>query len=418
MLTTSPGVTPVERYDAIIIGGGPAGLFCAITAAGPGRKVLLLEKKPSAGRKLLISGAGQCNITHDGEIRDFTRHFGDNGDFLKHALMNFTNKALLDFFAEREMPLTVNKHGKFFPESLEAQDVLDVLLEECRQKDVIMRFGEAVRAVERKSGVFRVMTRSGAVDAGSLVIASGGQSYPGTGSTGDGYKLARRLGHALVLPRPALTPIHIRDNPMSDMARIAFKDMTISLYRDNRKMTEMTGHFIFARLGLSGPVVLNMSRFAEPGDVIRLSLVDPGEQVEFREWLMGKLEEHGGRTVKNILNERDIPERVITRVLELSGVALDLKGGALPKRDRNRIVENLLGLPLTVKDRGDFDIAMVTQGGVSLEEVDPKTMASRKVPGLYFAGEVLDVDGDTGGYNIQAAFSTGKLAGDSIAKGL
>jgi predicted Rossmann fold flavoprotein len=408
----------MERYDAIIIGGGPAGLFCAITAGGPGRKVLLLEKKPSAGRKLLISGAGQCNITHDGEIRDFMGHFGDNGKFLKPALMNFTNRALQDFFAEREMPLTVNKHGKFFPESLEAQDVLDVLLDECRRRDVIIRYGDEVRAVERKSGVFRVVTRGGSSEARFMVIATGGQSYPGTGSTGDGYNMARRLGHTLARPRPALAPIHIRDNPLSDLARIAFQDMTISLFRGEKKLREMKGHLILARLGLSGPVVFNMSRYAEPGDVIKLSFVDPGEQEELRGWFMKALEERGSRTVKNILNERDIPERIITRVLELSGVSLDLKGGALTKKDRNRILENLIGLPLTVKDRGDFDIAMVTQGGVSLEGVDPKTMASRKVPGLFFAGEVLDVDGDTGGYNIQAAFSTGKLAGDIIAGSL
>ncbi|QSZ66240.1 NAD(P)/FAD-dependent oxidoreductase [Methanofollis aquaemaris] len=401
----------------IIIGGGPAGLFCAVHAAGEGRQVLVIEKKKSCGRKLLITGTGQCNLTHTGEVAGFFDHYGDHGKFLRPALRGFTNRNLVAFFEERGLSTVTEPNGKIFPASRKAADVLSLLLEECRRMGVEIRCDEAVEEVAATEKGFTVRTGPSSYHADALVVATGGATYPSTGSSGDGYAMARALGHTVTAIAPALAAVEVRAHPFADLAGISFEDLSISLFRENKKVREQTGDLLFTHSGLSGPGILHLSRYITAGDVLRISFL-PGMT---RESLVGDLVEktasNGNRLVRTILNDYPLPERFIRKLLEAAGVAADLTSAHLDKKARNRIITHLIEWPLTVQALSGLDEAMVTRGGVSLDEVDQKSMASKLVPDLYFIGEVLDIDGDTGGYNLQAAFSTGFSAARAIARG-
>ncbi|NYT07952.1 MAG: NAD(P)/FAD-dependent oxidoreductase [Methanomicrobiales archaeon] len=399
----------------VIIGGGPAGLFCALQAAGENRRVLVLEKKPSCGRKLLITGSGQCNLTHDGETAEFFAHYGDHSPFLRPALRGFTNRDLVAFFGERGLPVNVEAGGKIFPVTKRASDVLAILLSECARRGVEVFPGQAVRKVSRADGRFFMETGTESYRADAVVIATGGASYPATGSTGDGYRLARELGHTVTEIAPALTPVMVRDYPFPDLAGISFENLPISLVRTGKKVRQASGDVLFTHTGLSGPGILDLSRFILPGDVLKVSFLPGRDQEAARKQVTDALSASGPRQVKTVLAGLPLPERFVRRLLERSGIAPDLTCSHLPKRARQEIIAALTGYPFPVLRLGGFDEAMVTRGGVALHEIDPKTMESTIVPGLFCIGEVLDIDGDTGGYNLQAAFSTGMLAARGIA---
>ncbi len=399
----------------VIIGGGPAGLFCALQAAGDNRSVLLIEKKPSCGRKLLITGSGQCNLTHDGDIAEFFSHYGDHGPFLRPALRGFTNRDLVTFFEEHELPLHVDPGGKIFPVSRKASDVLDVLLSECARQGVEVICGQAVRRVSSGDGRFCVETGKAMYQADALVIATGGASYPVTGSSGDGYILARELGHTVTKIAPALTPVIVQDYPFADLAGISFENLPLSLFRDGKKIRQLTGDLLFTHTGLSGPGILDLSRFILPGDILKVSFFPGTDQAGVGKQVTDAIAASGTRQVKTVLSGLPLPERLVKRLLELAGVAPDLTCSQLPRRVRLEIIASLTGHSFTVLRLGGFGEAMVTRGGVALRDINPKTMESKIAPGLYIIGELLDIDGDTGGYNLQAAFSSGMLAARSIA---
>lgn len=394
-----------------IIGGGPAGLFCALRAAGAGRTVIVFEKKPAAGRKLLITGSGQCNITHDGEIADFLSRYGDHGTFLRPALMNFTNRDLIGFFADRGLRMETEPGGKIFPQTRKAADVLAVLLAECAARGVEIRHSDPVRAVERDGDGFLVTAKE-TIRAGTLVIATGGASYPATGSTGDGYAFARALGQPTTEVAPALTPVYVEDYPFADLAGISFQNITLSVYRDGKRVGQHTGDLLFTHTGLSGPGILDLSRHILPGDVLRVTFIPGAGAEEVRKRLADAIAAGGARQVKTVL---PLPERFARRLLDLAGIPAGATCAHLGKKARNTLAESLAGFPFRVERLGGFGEAMATRGGVALGGINPKTMASRTVPNLYCIGEVLDIDGDTGGYNLQAAFSTAALAARQIA---
>ena len=397
-----------------IIGGGPAGLFCAIQAADAGISIQVFEKNRSCARKLLMSGSGQCNITHDGESRAFLTHYGDNGSFLKPALLNFQNRDLISFFSEHGVQVETEPGGKIFPVSRKAQDILEVLIRECSKAGVNIRSGEPVTAVSHESGRFLIRTGKDSMYTDAVVIATGGETYPATGSTGDGFRLARTLGHQVTDTGPALTSVHVQNYQFADLSGISFADLPITLFRAGKKIRTHTGDLLFTHTGLSGPGILDFSRFIRPGDLLKVSFVPGNDAQKVNETLIELIATAGNRQVKTVLGKFDLPDRLIRKLMENAGADLELTGSHLSKKDRTSLVELITACPFEVRSLGGPDEAMATRGGVALGEINPKTMESKLIPGLFFIGEVLDIDGDTGGYNLQAAFSTAVLAAKRI----
>jgi hypothetical protein len=375
-----------------------------------------LEKNPDPGKKLLLSGSGQCNITHDGEIRDFLARYGNHGKFLKPALFAFTNTDLITFLGERGLPMVTEENGKVFPKTLRSDDVLATLLVECRERGVILNCGEAVTGISQTSDGFEISTTNGNYRAPVVVIATGGASYPKSGSTGDGYRFAASMGQPVTEIGPALTPLLIRNFPFASLSGISFQQLHFSVWRAKKKIADYTGDVLFTHLGLSGPGILDASREIRTDDEIRLSFVGTLKREEFAADLMRRIQESRDWQIGTILAAYPIPERLNRKLLALSGIPEDLKGNHFSAEQRLQLIANCTEFPLTVTAPGGFSVAMVTRGGIALENVNPKTMESTIIPNLYFAGEVLDIDGDSGGYNLQAAFSTAFLVGQSIRK--
>jgi predicted Rossmann fold flavoprotein len=400
----------------LIIGGGPAGLFCALQSAGRNRRVLLIEKNATCGRKLMITGSGQCNLTHDGKVSEFFGHYGEHDHFLRPVLLGYTNLDLIGFFEERGLPMDIEPGGKVFPATRKASDVLGVLMSECSQRKVEIICGHPVSRITSRGDGFSVETAISSHRADTVVIATGGASYPFTGSTGDGYDLARRLGHTITGITPALTPIRVRDHPFSDLAGISFQDLPISLFRNEKKIRQHIGDLLITHTGLSGPGILNLSRYIVPGDVLKVSFFPGMDQEDIRKMVTVAIALSGTRRIRTVLTGLSLPERFVSRLLDQIGIPPDLTCPHITRQARNEIISAITGFPFTVLGLGDFEEAMVTRGGIDLREIDPKTMESKIVPGLYAVGEVLDIDGDTGGYNLQAAFSTGMLAARSIVR--
>jgi predicted Rossmann fold flavoprotein len=408
----------MEHFDSVITGAGPAGLFCAIHAGAPGMRVLVLEKTDEPGKKLLLSGTGQCNITHAGEMRDFLSHYGDHGKWIKPALFSFTNKALLAFFEKRGLSLQAEENGKIFPATRLSEDVLAVLLTECTAKGVRIACCEPVTGIMRQSDGFKIVTPKATYHATAVVITTGGASYPKTGSTGDGYRFARSLGQPVTETAPALTPLLIRNFPFAALAGISFEEMPFTVWRAGKKVGDYKGDVLFTHLGVSGPGILDASRYILPDDVIKLSFVGTMKREEFTANLSRRVQENRTWQVSTMLAGYPIPERLNRKLLKLSDIPDDLKCNHFSAEQRTRLVTNCTEFPLTVTAPGGYAVAMATRGGVALDGVNMKTMESKILPGLFFAGEVLDIDGDTGGYNLQAAFSTGYLAAEGIRKRL
>jgi predicted Rossmann fold flavoprotein len=406
----------MKQHDVVVIGAGPSGLFCAIHASYSGHRVLLLEKNADPGVKLLLSGSGQCNITHTGEIRDFLSHYGEHGKQVKPALFGFTNQDLIGFFRKRGLAMMAEENGKVFPETHRSADVLAVLMKECKERDIDLHCGEPVTGVTRTADGFEITTSKAIYRSLVLVIATGGSSYPKTGSTGDGYQISASLGQPLTDIAPALTPLLIRKFPFSAFSGMSFECMQFSIWRAGKKVADRKGDVLFTHLGLSGPGILDASRDIHPDDVIKLSFVGNLKREEFAADLAQRLMKNRSCQISTLLAAYPVPERLNRKLLNLSGIPEDLRGSHFSAEQRSRLITNCTEFPLTVEAPGGFAVAMVTRGGVALDSLNLKTLESKIIPNLYFAGEVLDIDGDTGGYNLQAAFSTGFLVGRSIRK--
>ncbi len=404
----------MDHFNTIIIGGGPAGMLCAANGAhGPG-SVLLLEKNACCGKKLLITGAGMCNITHAGSISEFFSRYGDHGSFVRSALRSFTNDDLAVFFKNSGLPLVHAEGGKVFPGSYRSADVLAVLLHECRSKNVEIRYAEPVLHVKQDDGSFVVTTQEKSYLSSHLVIATGGASYPATGSTGDGYRLAGELGHSVTRIAPALTGITLAGYPFADLAGISFEKSRVAIHRSGKKIKEHCGDLLFTHKGLSGPVILDLSRYIEPGDELKISFLTGFNDESIKNDLIEKIAANGSRQVRTILQEYALPARFLRRITELLGIPADLTCAHLSRKDRAALITFMTAFPFTVRSLCGFEEAMVTRGGVCVEEIDKKTMESRIVPRLFCIGEVLDIDGDTGGFNLQFAFSSAFVAAGSI----
>ena len=429
-------------YDTIIVGGGPAGLFCAANIPeksgedkqndNSGEKILILEKKKYCGRKLLITGTGQCNLTSAEDIRNFPLHYGSNGSFLKPVFSSFSNVSLISYFESRGLITVTDKNGKVFPKSKKAGDVLDLLIRECERKGILIHSDESVTKAEYVSdqtsgdkdlaekssdGKFIVYSDENRYECRNLVVATGGMTYPSTGSTGDGYKFAEGFGHTIIGPSPALAAVFIRNFELSELSGISFEDVSVSLFRDSKKIHDQSGDLLITHKGFSGPCILHLSRYINPGDNLRVSFVSGKNPEIFRREITAEIEGNSTKTVRKVLSEYGLPDRFVKKYLDISGITEDLTCAHLTKKMRNRIISGLLGYEVRVDSLSGLNEAMVTKGGVDLKEINRKTMESKITPGLYFIGEVLDIDGDTGGYNLQAAFSTAFSAARAINSG-
>ncbi len=403
-----------DTVHTLIVGAGPAGIAAGIFAlrADPERRVHILERNSQPGRKFLLSGSGQCNVTHGGPIGDFSTHYGDvkKARFVQPALTAFDNGAVMQFFEELGVPLWEREDGKIFPRSLRSRDLLNAMLRDFSQRGGRIETGISVGNVFRTKFEFRIEGESepdrtnATWFSETLILATGGASYPATGSRGDGFRFAESLGHRIVSPRPALTPIFVRDAAFLDLAGISVRQTKIELQRRQKRIATNVGDVLFTHHGLSGPGILDLSRTIEPGDTIRVALTPDSARVQ--ELLTGK------KTLRHALEPLAIPERLLLRLLETLGIRPETPASEVVREQRKRLQESVAGLPFIVEKLGGWKESMVTAGGVALDEVDRKTMRSRRVPGLSLAGEILDIDGDTGGYNIQFALSSGRMAGE------
>lgn len=410
------------KYDLIVIGGGPAGIMAAGRAGQLGLKVLLLEKNPRLGSKLLMTGKGRCNVTNEIEgPRELTEKFGPNGRFLFSGLNIFGTKETVSFFESYGVELKTERGGRIFPVSDDSSTVLDALFAYLESSKVEVRTNIEVKDfVKKDDRIEKIILLNGDfLEAENYLIATGGRSYPGTGSTGDGYIWAEKLGHSLIEPIPALTPIIVKEKYVKDLEGLSLKNVEISLYDDKKKIDSRFGEAIFTDNGLSGPIVLDISKKVSlnKNNNLRLS-VDFKPALEFKQLddrINRDFQENQNRLLKNGLDEL-LPKKIIPLVLSLSGLDPNKKINTVSKEERKKITHLLKGLSFEVQGVTGFLKAIVTSGGVNLSEIDPKTMRSKIIKNLYFSGEVLDLDGPTGGYNLQVCWTTAYVAGNSLFK--
>jgi predicted Rossmann fold flavoprotein len=403
-------------FDAIVIGAGPAGLFAAELLACGGLEVLLLEKNETSGKKLLLSGQGQCNLTHAGRIEDFFCHYPEKERFVKHSLYAFDNNRLLDFFRVRGITFFTDDNGKIFPSSKKAATIRGCLVNNCRSSGVRLKYQAFVFKIERlEDGTYKVFIKKNHFISRNLLIATGGLSYPSIGSTGDGYNFARLLSHNIVKPRPALTSFVIDKYPFYNCAGISFKNIKVKLIPQKTRAVTMSGDLLLTHKGLSGPVILHLSRYASDGDQLRLNFTKEQNKEKFKADFSNVCSVERSLSVRTLL-KRFLPERIADALLTEAGVSTGFVVSQLNKKNLLGLCNLLCDYPMRIKSAGNFDEAMVTAGGVDCKEIEPRSMESKLHKGLYFIGEVLDVDGESGGYNLQFAFSSAYAAAQNILK--
>jgi len=409
-----------EEYDLIVIGAGAAGIVATGTAANKGAKVLVLEKMRSAGRKILISGKGRCNITNDSYTSNHFKQHHPKSKYLKNAFKSFFKEDIFEILDSQNVEYKTERGDRVFPVSDKSKDVLDALL----------RWGIYKKAkLETHSDVKKIITKDNKVlgveyeqegrrtqaFAKSVIIATGGKSYPLTGSTGDGYKLAKALGHSIITPLPALVPIETKGNLAQSLMGLALKNVNASLWINGKKHSEEFGEMLFTHFGLSGPIILTLSRDVvlaiENNDKVEISIdLKPAlDDKKLDNRLIRDLDANGKKFIENIF-KLWMPSKLIKPMLNICNIDTSKLGNQIKAEDRKQIRLNLKDFRFEISGYRPFKEAIITQGGINTEEVNSKTMESKIIKGLFFAGEVLNIDANTGGYNFQIAYSTGNLA--------
>ena len=408
-------------WDVVVVGAGAAGLVAAIRAAELGRRVLLLEKNRKPGVKVVMSGGTRCNLTHATDKRGIVAAYGSPGRFLHSALAALGVQDTIDLFEAEGVAVKVEETGKVFPVSNKALDVLDALLRRLRRGGATLALEEPLRNLQVRPPGFALTTPRRVVSAGRVILTTGGQSYPGSGTTGDGYAVAARFGHTIVPPRPALVPITVDAPWVAELRGVTLPDVGVRVMEGRTVLQAGRGSLLFAHFGLSGPVVLDLSRVVSGHPQPRLLALEldflPGwKEADLDERLRIETAAAGKKQLAAVLAVH-LPRRLCDALLPQAGLPADRRAAALSRPDRARLVGCLKRLTLPATGTLGFGKAEVTAGGVALAEVDSRTMQSKIVPGLYIAGELLDLDGPIGGYNFQAAWSTGWLAGGAAAEG-
>ena len=404
-------------FDVCVIGGGAAGMFAAITAAEGGCSVLLLEKNDRLGKKLLITGKGRCNVTNNCGAEEVLRNTPRNGKFLYSAMAAFPPADTMAFFEKQGCTLKTERGNRVFPVSDKSQSVLDALQRRMRALGVSVKTARvhSIRADEQ--GVTGVESSAGFFPCGKVILATGGASYPATGSTGDGYRFVRELGHTIVEPQGSLVPLEVAGEDCPEMQGLALRNVAVKLLNPKGKAVYKDfGEMLFTHFGVSGPTVLSASAHIGKGAGWKLSIdLKPAlEEQKLDERILRDLEMYQNRSMENALTDL-LPRSMIPVVLRRLGVEPSLQANSFTKQNRRALVELLKGFSLELTGRRPVSEAIITSGGVKVGEIDPKTMESKKIPGLYFAGEIIDCDAYTGGFNLQIAWATAYAAGRAVS---
>lgn len=407
-------------YDVVVIGGGPAGIMVAGRAGERGARVLLLEKNDSLGIKLLATGHGRCNITNTlADNKQTIGVYGTSSKFLYSAFNNFSVNDTLEFFHNLGVETKTEGNGRIFPGSDRASDVLLALVKYLERNNVEVRYGVVIKKiVANDDKIEKVVLANGKeILSKNFVIATGGKSYPLTGSTGDGYKWLEALGHTINTPRPALTSVVVKEVIVKQLEGLSFEDVEISIIQNKKKVFSSFGEIIFTADGVSGPAIINMSSqvgsLLPDSVVLQIDFQPKIDKAELEKRIQNDFHHSNNKTIKNYLPVM-MPARLVSVILDLVDIDEEKAVNTISKEERQRLVNVLKGLVLEVKELQGFDKAMITAGGVEIKEVNPKTMCSKLYKNLFLAGEILDLDGPTGGYNLQICWSTGYTAGDSV----
>ena len=412
----------MSNFDVIVIGAGPAGLLAAGRAAELGGKVLVLEKMKHEGRKLLITGKGRCNITNDAPISEFIKHVYPNGRFLRNAFSSFFSKDIIKLLEEHGVESTLERGGRYFPASNRSRDVLNALLQWVKNQNVEICCGYRVEELlVEDNTVIGVKANGKKLLCNHVIMATGGKSYPATGSNGEGYELARRVGHSVVKARPALVPLETKGDLAQKLQGLNLKNVKATVWVNGKKRADDFGEMIFTHFGLSGPIILTLSRevVRELQDKNRVEVsidLKPAlDEQKLDTRLIRDLNEHGNKKLLNIF-KLWLPASMISVFIELLNIDTEKECNQVSSKERKQILYLMKNLVFKISNYRSFKEAIITSGGINTKEISQKTMESKIVKGLYFAGEMIDLDAETGGYNLQIAYSTGWLAGNSCMK--
>ena len=403
------------KYDVIVIGGGPAGMVASICCGQQGKKVLLLEKNGRLGKKLLITGKGRCNVTNDCTATEVLQNIPRNGRFLYSAMEKYPPQAVKEFFEQNGCMLKTERGNRVFPISDRSQSILECLQNQIRKAGVRIQSARAVKILTDGGQVCGVRTDDGELHCDHIILATGGVSYPATGSTGDGYEMAKRLGHTIVEPQGSLVPLEISGGDCQTMQGLSLRNVAVKLQNSKGKVLYKDfGELLFTHFGVSGPTVLSASAHLK-GDGCKLIIdLKPAlDEGKLNERILRDLDMYKNRSMENALTDL-LPRSMIPVVLHRLEIPLDLQANSLTKQQRRALVELLKGFSLEVIGKRPVAEAIITSGGIKVSEIDPKTMESKLVKNLFFAGEIIDCDAYTGGFNLQIAWATAYAAASGI----
>ncbi|NLK34632.1 MAG: NAD(P)/FAD-dependent oxidoreductase [Gracilibacteraceae bacterium] len=406
------------RYDVVVIGGGPAGMIAAGTAASRGKRTMLVEKNEKLGKKLFLTGKGRCNITNTADFDEFMKNIPRNSKFFFSSFKNFSNSDLIILLESLGLKTKIERGGRVFPESDKSSDVIRALERYLNKNKVDIKLNNRLLGFRQENGAVTgtILDNGQFVECSSLIICTGGLSYPQTGSTGDGYAVAEKAGHTIIEPKPSLVPLVSEDTFIKELQGLSLKNVSIKASADGKLLYEDFGEMLFTHYGLSGPIILSASYFIadslrkKKNTKISIDLKPALSEEELDRRIIRDFEKNINKQFKNSLNQL-LPHKLIPVIISLSGINESKEVHQITKQERKSLIKLLKSFTVTVKDTRPIDEAIVTSGGINLKEINPKTMESKLIKGLYFAGEVIDLDAFTGGFNLQIAFSTGYGAG-------
>ena len=406
-------------YDGIVIGGGPAGMFASIIAAQQGNRVLLLERNDRLGKKLLITGKGRCNVTTACSPQEVLQNTPRNGRVLYSAMETFPPSAIMQFLEEHGCRLKVERGNRVFPVTDKSSSVLECLRNVMHRCGVDVMTGRVQEIIADENGITGVRTAKQTIPSKWVILATGGVSYPTTGSTGDGYDMARNLGHTIIEPEGSLVPLECVNSDCADMQGLSLRNVGVKLLNaKNKVLYKDFGELLFTHFGVSGPTVLSASAHLKgENNHLVIDLKPALDEGKLNERILRDLEQYKNRSMENALTDL-LPRSMIPVVLRRLEIPADLQANSLTKQQRRAMVELLKGFSLDISGKRPVAEAIITSGGVKTSEIDPKTMESKKVRGLFFAGEIIDCDAYTGGFNLQIAWSTAYAAGMSVKQSL